>query len=300
MRKTSRTTTKQLDEHKSSMRLPGGWQLPPFGAHQILALAIVAVALWSVSIVWLVLQAGEQWVGSWQDDIKVHVYVDKPYEANVPLLESSLRDIDGVADVRRVSLEEARDWMEAWLGGEDLNAESFVKHLPVSLEITLEVPRVASVLDDIRDAALARHGEVNADEFNLVQADDLLNTIQGLAWFATMVLALAMALIISNTLRMTLLARADEVHLMRLMGAKEWFVRLPFVLEGLWLGAGAGFAAWILIWPLIWLTSDWQSSLSVDLSGWSLFLPLLFGGAVVGGLGALLATTRIVSPEAES
>ena len=300
MRKTSRNTTKQLDEHKSSMRLPGGWQLPPFGVHQVLALVIVAVALWSVSVIWLALQGGEQWVGSWQDEIKVHVYVDKQYEASVPSLESSLRDIEGVEDVRRVGLEEARDWMEKWLGGEGLDAGSFAKHLPTSLEVILEEPRVETVLDDIRDVAAAEYGEINDDELNLVQAGDVLSTIQNLAWFATITLALAMALIISNTLRMTLLARADEVHLMRLMGAKEWFVRLPFVLEGLLLGAGSGFVAWILIWPLIWFTSDWQGSLGVDLSGWALFLPLLFGGAVLGGLGALLATTRIVFPETES
>ena len=90
------------------------------------------------------------------------------------------------------------------------------------------------------------------------------------------------------------------MHLMRLMGAKEWFVRLPFVLEGLLLGAGAGFTAWLLMWPLIWFTSDWQSSLGVDLSGWVMFLPLIFGGAVVGAMGALIATANIVSPETDS
>ncbi|MDQ6983698.1 MAG: FtsX-like permease family protein, partial [Ghiorsea sp.] len=140
----------------------------------------------------------------------------------------------------------------------------------------------------------------NEDELQLVEAGDVLGTIQSLAWFATITLALAMALIVSNTLRMILLARAEEVHLMRLMGAKEWFVRLPFVLEGLLLGAGAGFAAWLLMWPLIWFTSDWQSSLGVDLSGWVMFLPLIFGGAVVGALGALIATANIVSPETDS
>jgi len=299
MKKSSRTPSKQLTEHKSSMRLPGGWQLPPFGVHQVLALAIVAVALWSVAIIWLALQGGEQWVGSWQDEIKVHVYVDKQQET-MATLQANLMDIEGVDDVRLVSDGETQAWMEKWLGGEGLDAASFSKHLPASIEVTLEEPRLEAVLDDIRDVAASQDAEINEDELQLIEAGDVLGSIQSLAWFATIILALAMALIVSNTLRMILLARAEEVHLMRLMGAKEWFVRLPFVLEGLLLGAGAGFSAWILMWPLIWFTSDWQNSLGVDLSGWILFLPLIFGGALVGALGALIATTNIVSPETDS
>ncbi len=294
------STSKKYDEHKSSMRLPGGWQLPPFGVHQILALAIVAVALWSVAVIWLALQGGEQWVGSWQDQVKVHVYVDESHASSVQALTDRLAEMDGIEDVRVVDDAEAQAWMEKWLGGGGLDAASFSQHLPKSIEVTLQEPRSETVLDDIQDAALALDGETNEDEFRLVEAGDVLGTIHNLAWFATIILGLAMALIVSNTLRMILLARADEVHLMRLMGAKEWFVRLPFILEGVLLGVSAGFVAWVLMWPLIWFTSDWQASLGIELGGWVMFFPLLLGGAVVGGLGAIVATANIVSPETES
>jgi len=298
--KPSRMNKQQHEEHHSSMRLPGGWQLPPLGIHQVLALAIVAVALWSVAVIWLALQGGEQWVGSWQEEVKVHVYVDKKFQSSVKPLQAKLADIEGVEEARLVGIEEARDWMEKWLGGEGLDANGFSQHLPDSIEVTLREPRGERDLEDIRATALDFNGSINEDELQLVEAGDVLGTVQNLAVFATLILALAMALIVSNTLRMILLARADEVHLMRLMGAKEWFVRLPFVLEGILLGACSGFAAWILMWPLIWFSGNWQDSLGIDLSGWVLFLPLLIGGALVGGVGALIATANIVSPETES
>jgi len=292
---------KQLEqENRESMRLPGGWQLPPFGVHQVLALVIVAVALWAVAVVWLALQGGQQWVGSWQEQIKVHVYVEQEHKKNLGLLEESLAIVEGVESVRLIQDGETLDWMKKWLGGSDLDAESFTKHLPESIEITLSEPRAEGVLVTIKEVAESRHGMINEDELQLVEAGDILSTIENLAWFTTVVLALAMALIVSNTLRMILLARADEVHLMRLMGAKEWFVRLPFVLEGLLLGSGAGFLAWILQWPLLWVSADWQASLNVDLSGWVLLLPLVLMGGLVGGMGALIATAHIVSPEGES
>jgi len=290
----------KVSGNRESMRLPGGWQLPPFGIHQGLALVIVAVALWSVAVLWLALQGGEQWVGTWQQEVKVHVYVDQNNKESLTSLQKELNDIEGVESVHLIARDETHLWMEKWLGGSDLDAEGFTKHLPESIEVSLTEPRVESVISRIKSVAHARSAIINEDELQLVEAGDVLSTIQNLAWFATLTLGMAMALIVSNTLRMILLARAEEVHLMRLMGAKEWFVRLPFVLEGLLLGAGAGFLAWFLQWPLLWFTSNWQASLGVDLSGWALLIPLLFCGSIVGGIGALIATANIVSPESEA
>jgi len=285
--------------HKETMRLPGGWQLPPFGVHQVLALMIVAVALWSVALVWLALQGGEQWVGTWQQQVKVHVYLEQDKKDNLSILQKELSELDGVYAVHLVSAEETQVWMEKWLGGSGLDGDGFTKHLPQSIEVTLSEPRQESVLERIRHTAEARSATMNEDELKLVEAGEILGTIQSIAWFVTVILAMAMALIVSNTLRMILLARAEEIFLMRLMGAKEWFVRMPFVLEGLMLGAGAGFLAWLLQWPLIWFTTDWQFNLGISLSGWAMLLPLVACGAVAGGIGALIATANIVSPESE-
>ncbi|MDQ6989898.1 MAG: permease-like cell division protein FtsX [Mariprofundaceae bacterium] len=287
-------------EVQANMRLPGGWQLPPFGIHQVLALVIVAVALWSVGLVWLALQGGQQWVGSWQQEVKVHVYVDKENRSMVGGLQKRLSKLEGVQAVRVVEQQEALLWMQKWLGGSGLDAKGFTQHLPDSIEVTLATPRHELVLQHIKEVAEKQGGSVNDDELSLAQAWDVLATIQNLAWFATLIMAMAMALIVSNTLRMILLARAEEVHLMRLMGAKEWFVRLPFILEGLLLGAGAALLAWLLQWPMLWFTSSWQLSLGIDLSGWAMLLPLLLSGALVGGLGALIATAHIVSPDNET
>ncbi|MDX8401386.1 MAG: hypothetical protein R8K47_02010, partial [Mariprofundaceae bacterium] len=92
-------------------------------------------------------------------------------------------------------------------------------------------------------------------------------------------------------------ARADEIHLMRLLGAREWFVRMPFVLEGLALGAGAGGLAWLLEWPLAWWSGEWLDALGVALPVWGLLPMLVAGGAVTGCIGALIATARVVAPD---
>lgn len=278
-------------------RLPGGFRLPPFGIQQFLALMIVCVALWALGVLWLGMQAAQQWVGSWQSDIRIHVYLDAEKKAKAAPLQQALATVKGVESVRRISQQEAAAWMQEWLGGSGVDRQALSRRLPISFELSLDTDAGEFLFSDIRDEAVRFAAHVNEEEVQLAQAHHWLGQINYLAWFATLVLALAMALIISNTLRMTILARADEVHLMRLLGAKEWFVRTPFILEGMLLGAGAGLLAWLLVWPLILGASEWFASLQVHLSGLILLLPLLLGGAVVGFFGAVIATARIVSPD---
>jgi cell division transport system permease protein len=279
------------------LRLPGGFHLPPFGIHQFLAAVIVCVALWTVGMLWLGLQGANQWVGSWKNDIRVHVYLNADNSQQAEQLQRDLTDIEGVTEVTQISREEAARWMNEWMGDIGLGTHELRDRLPLTFQLSVQPEGHDFLFGDIRDAAHRNMAEVNESEISLAQAHRWLDQLQTLAMFASLVLVLAMMLIISNTLRMTLLARADEIHLMRLLGAREWFVRMPFILEGVAMGAGAGVAAWLLLWPVLWLGSEWLHNMGVNMHLLVLLLPMLFGGAVVGCLGAAIATTRVVSSE---
>ena len=60
-------------------------------------------------------------------------------------------------------------------------------------------------------------------------------------------LVIASVLLISNTIRLTLFARRREVEVMKLVGATDWFIRWPFVIEGVVLGALGGVLAVLLL-----------------------------------------------------
>jgi cell division transport system permease protein len=280
------------------IHLPGGLNMPPFGIHQYLALIIVAVSLWALGSVWMGLQATGQWVGTWQQQMVLHVYLPEEHKKELHALQEGLQAVDGVEQVEYVAREYSAQWMQKWLGNSALDVSDLADRLPETLLVRLlDNDAGQFVADDVRDVAERMHAVINEDEVALLGMREVLDKIESLAWFVTVLLALAMALIVSNTLRMILLARAEEVHLMRLMGAKEWFVRMPFVLEGLVLGAGAGLLAWLLLWPWIWGSSEWLAGSMVELHVGVLFLPLLLGGALLGCLGALIATARLVSPD---
>jgi len=294
-RKAARQDSHEVIPEQVNPRLPGGFNLPPFGVHQMLAVVIVSSALWAVGAIWLGMQGAAQWVGSWQQDIHIHVYLDTNKGDAVDALTSELKTIRQVDSVRLISQTEAARWMSEWLSDSSLSERDLVQRLPLTLELTLNDERSEFLFDDIRDMAERAGGSVNEEEVSMAQAHEWISNAGLLAWFASLILAMAMSLIISNTLRMTLLARADEIHLMRLMGAKEWFVRMPFILEGALLGAIAGVAAWVLLWPLVIGTSAWFEALQVDLNLWVQLLPLAVGVGVVGTVGAVIATAQVES-----
>jgi len=280
---------------RSIPRLPGGFSLPPFGVHQWLALTIVCVALWTLGLLWLGMQAGTQWMGAWQRDIRFHVYIDHPSPSRLKHLADQIMTLPGVASTRIVPRQKAADWLHGWLGNGAVDEEELLHSLPGAVEVVPGGGAGEFLYSDLADEARRLGGSVNDGEMHLVQARHWLDNIRRLLWFVTVILALAMAIIISNTLRMLLLARADEVQLMRLLGASEWFVRMPFTLEGALLGSGAGLLAWLMLWPLVLGAADWFSALDVSLNGFILLAPMVFGGGIAGCAGAWIATMRLAS-----
>jgi cell division transport system permease protein len=143
----------------------------------------------------------------------------------------------------------------------------------------------------------------------VVFAFETVRTLQRLTWFIrTVILAVsgvlmaAAALLILNTIRMAMFARRREIEVMKLVGATNWFIRVPFMLEGLVQGILGALVAMGATWLAKWLI-DLQLSNNQDLrifqgfavSGGQLtttWLLLIGFGCLVGGIGSAIAVSR--------
>ena len=77
---------------------------------------------------------------------------------------------------------------------------------------------------------------------------EVAHVIEVVFTLATLVLVIASVLLISNTIRLSIFSRRREIEVMKLVGATNWFVRGPFMLEGLICGvAGALLAVFFLV-----------------------------------------------------
>jgi cell division transport system permease protein len=84
-----------------------------------------------------------------------------------------------------------------------------------------------------------------------------INVIEKGMWVATALFAIAAILLISTTVRLSIFARRREIEIMRLVGATNWFIRWPFVLEGFITGLLGSIIAGLGIWLANWATSNW-------------------------------------------
>ncbi|MFT4577591.1 MAG: cell division transport system permease protein [Nitrospinales bacterium] len=113
-------------------------------------------------------------------------------------------------------------------------------------------------------------------------------------------LSLGLILIISNTIRLSIYSRQDEIELMLLIGATPRFVKIPFLLEGMIQGLAGSVLALFLIWGVhFYLKSEFQSSIdSMGMDFQFIAEPFLFGlvglSVLVGLMASYISTVQFL------
>jgi cell division transport system permease protein len=113
-------------------------------------------------------------------------------------------------------------------------------------------------------------------------------------------LVLASVLLVANTIRLSIFARRREVEVMRLVGATNWFIRWPFVIEGLLVGFLGGVVAVALLWVAkVTVVDPWSDRFALiaapDTIQFSLLVIVLLGAATaVSALGSGITLRRFL------
>jgi cell division transport system permease protein len=165
--------------------------------------------------------------------------------------------------------------------------------LPASIEVHLRPGMrspaiVKSVADRIRTYSFiddVRYGEEWVEK---------LYRLRNIATVAGIALGVAFAavavIIIGATIRMTVLARAKEISIMRLVGATDMFVRLPFLIDGLVKGVLGGFLALVFVWIANRVINEYFIQ-TIFFDREMIFVGIV-GGALMGVVGSLVSVGR--------
>jgi cell division transport system permease protein len=172
---------------------------------------------------------------------KVQIVADVKDSATTPAVEglvAKIAQLPEVASVEYVNSAEALQRFQQRLqeqGREDLTKFLDTNPLPGSIEVKLKDPKVfGNVVDFLRaDPSVERVKEVQALVERVLTVTNLLRT-GGLVVLA--LVAVVVLFIIVNTIRLAVVARAEEIEIMRLVGASDGFIRWPFIFEGALVG----------------------------------------------------------------
>jgi cell division transport system permease protein len=270
----------------------------------LLTAAVIAIALSLPSGLFLLLNDLQSVVIGWQGTAQISVFVKKSIpEGQARSAAQMLRGWSEIAAVRYVSAEQALQEFQQHSGFGDALGILNENPLPPVLVITpqreyLASEKVQPLADKLRQLP----------EVDLVQLDyqwiERLNTIIALgkrgALLLSAMLAIAVLIVIGNTIRLTIYNRRQEILVTKLIGATNQFIRRPFLYTGFWYGVSGAFLSILLISLLFWLISGPVKALAslysspFQLTGLTVGdAALVFAVAVgLGLVGSWIAVTR--------
>jgi cell division transport system permease protein len=149
----------------------------------------------------------------------------------------------------------------------------------------------------VLDASIANVSNKTTDTRKILQVTSLVTIT---AAVLTVLLAIASVLLIANTIRLSLYSRRREVEVMKLVGATDWFIRWPFMIEGMFVGAAGAVLALVVLGVAKVLVLDPLShsfrliTAPHTIPFLALVAVLLGAGVVVSALGSGLSLRRFL------
>ena len=238
-----------------------------------------------------------------ESQVQVSVYMqDNATGQELAAVKEKLTKMPGVVKVTQVSKTEALARFKKRLGDQDqlLNSLGKENPFPNSFEVQVDNPERIKMLTP----QIGQLPKVETAKFGQEVVEHLFQLTKILRFGGILLvvfLAMATLFIISNTIRLTVFARRKEVIIMKYVGATDWFIRWPFLLEGMTLGFFGAVIAFILI-------NSIYSGLLERIHATLAFLPLLpssplllyvdlfllFAGTGIGALGSYISLRKFL------
>jgi len=274
----------------------------------VVTVGTITLALLIASLFLLVYVNLEGMAEGWSDKVQITCYFDQePAPLAVAALKGRVKAIPGTAKLTFVTKQEAEKRLRGRLKGQESLLEGIsAEVLPASLEIGLDrghrdsasVAEYVASLRRIAGIKELQYGEEWVQRFNT-----FMNFFRLVGALLGGFLALAVLFIVSNTIKLTIYARKDELELLGLVGATRLFIKAPFLIEGVLQGAlGALLSLLLLTGCYYAFLNNAGNFLSVNPAAAGLaFLPaghlvgILLGGVLLGFIGSLTSLRRFVN-----
>ena len=238
-----------------------------------------------------------------ESQVQISVYLkDDLSQEEIDETKETLSKIEGLQDIKFTTREEAMKNFKERLGDQQflLDALDDTNPLPNPFSLTVTSPQqvktiadTAAALDSVESASYSQ--DIINHLFNLTHLIRLIGV-------ALIILLTGAAIfIISNTIRLTVFARRKEIAIMKYVGATDWFIRWPFLLEGICLGfIGGGLATIFLYIVYNQVTQEIYEAMAffplipqhpfIDY----ISLAILVAGIIIGALGSTISLKRFL------
>ncbi len=280
-------------------------------APSLAAVATVLITTLVLGVFIPVVRAATAKTNEVRNKIELEVFInDDATRAEVAELGNMIRDIRHVESTEFIGKAEALRILKRKLGDKQGITEDLPGNpLPRSYSIKLDDPQNADVVkaslepvgsDGKKRAISPAIQSIEDREDDAQKILSATSTIKILLASLAGLLVLASVLLVANTIRLSIFARRREVEVMRLVGATNWFIRWPFVIEGLLVGFVGGVIAISLLWVVkVTVVDEWSDRFALiaapDTIRFTLLVIILLGTATaVSAVGSGITLRRFL------
>lgn len=273
----------------------------------IMTVLVIAITLVLPALFWVMSDNMQQLTKSWERGGHISLYLKSslPSSEEIRLL-SRVRSTSGVAHATLKSAAEGLAELQQQEGMQDVMRYLSENPLPAAIDVVpaLDVnspEKLQQLYLQLKSYPQVEQAKLDMEWVKRLQA--ILGFVAKFAQGLMILLACAVVLVISNTLRLAIHNRHEEIQVLKLIGAKDSFIVRPFLYAGIWYGlAGAIFAVLLVNIFMLSLTlvanqlaAVYQMHYSlVGLSTYQMFL-LVLSAIILGWLGARVSVKRQLS-----
>ena len=263
----------------------------------------VAVSLCVLGGALLMTRLVEHGTAKWENGVEFEIFM-KPVatSSQVAAVQAQLKSDPDVKTYKYLSHEDAyREFKRLFSGQPGLVSSTRAQDLPESFRVA---PRTAKLSVTVGQRFASQPGvdEVNTAPESVKTLLSATSIIRLIFIVIFAMLLFASLFLIVNTIRLATFARRREIEVMKLVGASNWFVRIPFILEGMVQGVIGAIAAVGAVWVLQAVVTDGISQSDQFWRGWyvgaadatQISIMVLILGVGIGAIGAVVGLRRFL------
>jgi cell division transport system permease protein len=178
---------------------------------------------------------------------------------------------------------------------------------PASLEVTFRQEnnidiKISTLIKEVEKLSIIEGKEVNLDWAK--QVTNIKKFISVVGFFLSLILIFISSFIIFNVIKLNIFFRKDEINIFRLVGAQDWYIRFPFIIEGALLGFVGSVVAGILLFAALKLFPAYAAFMFNIVKGmidfedipFNIFIRLILLGTGIGLVSSFLSLRQHLKP----
>jgi cell division transport system permease protein len=195
----------------------------------------------------------DRWIKEWGESLTMSVYLKDGIDKKTRMgIEKKLSDLEGADLKGYISKEQAIKDLKRGLGEQAGLLEGLKENpLPASLEVVfneikdnqIDPKKIKEELEKVKGVDEVQYNEQWVERF-----EGMLHVFKVLGLIIGGFLCVAVLFITTNTIKLTIYSRRNEIEIYKLVGATDWFVKIPFLIEGAIQGFFSGLVSLLILY----------------------------------------------------